>query len=447
MPAGGSIDLNTLFTNLGIVNGNTQSKNQYEFYNGIVWDDATITYNQKEFFDKVGQNRYEFFKTYGDERQFYADIDDTRISDFRTFYEYAGQYLAGSDPEIPATAAFTTSTQSTTPDTVITFTNTSTGTSPLTYAWDFGDGDIDVSTNPTHSYSATGSFIVTLTASNAYGVSSATTSITVNDPVVPLSISGGATSSYEDGGTTYMVHTFTSTDTMVVTGEGDIDYLIIAGGGGGSNGGNYGVGGGAGEQLEVTGYTITDGSYAVTIGAGGAAQAIGNDSSIAGIVTAQAGYRGIGIGRNTIDPTYGTFSGFSPQSTRGTVTQYGVTGFQAGLGDNNSPYFRAGGGAGANENGYDMSHATTFGKGGDGYSSSINGTPTVRGGGGGGCKNYTNTSGPGTGGGAGGGGNSGWSSPNAGGAGAANTGSGGGGALNYTGGAGGSGLVIVRYVI
>ena len=180
MPAGGSIDLNTLFTNLGIVSGNTQSKNQYEFYKGIVWDDATITYNQKEFFDKVGQNRYEFFKIYGSEKAFYEDVDDTRISDFKTFYEYAGQYLAGADPEIPATAAFTTSTQSTTPDTTITFTNTSTGTSPLTYAWDFGDGDIDVTTSPTHSYSGTGSYIVTLTASNAYGVSSATTSITVD---------------------------------------------------------------------------------------------------------------------------------------------------------------------------------------------------------------------------------------------------------------------------
>jgi len=91
-----AIDLNTLFTSLGIVSGNTQSKDQYEFYNGIVWDDATVTYNQKEFFDKVGMSRYEFFKQYGDERSFYDNVDDTRISDFKTFYEYAGEYLVGA---------------------------------------------------------------------------------------------------------------------------------------------------------------------------------------------------------------------------------------------------------------------------------------------------------------------------------------------------------------
>ena len=40
------INLDTLFNNLGITSGNALAKNQRDFYNGIVWNDATITYNQ-----------------------------------------------------------------------------------------------------------------------------------------------------------------------------------------------------------------------------------------------------------------------------------------------------------------------------------------------------------------------------------------------------------------
>jgi len=67
----GSIDLITLFGDLGIVSGNTNANNQYEFYYGIVWDDNTITYNQYEFFQKVGMSRYDFFKKSGSEYEFY----------------------------------------------------------------------------------------------------------------------------------------------------------------------------------------------------------------------------------------------------------------------------------------------------------------------------------------------------------------------------------------
>jgi len=55
------INLTTLFTSLGIVNGNTQATNFYDFWYGIEFSDETITYNITEFMTYLGTNRYEFF--------------------------------------------------------------------------------------------------------------------------------------------------------------------------------------------------------------------------------------------------------------------------------------------------------------------------------------------------------------------------------------------------
>jgi hypothetical protein len=49
-------------------------------------------------------------------------------------------------------------------DTVATFTNTSVGAT--TYAWDFGDGNTSSTTSPVHTYSNSGTYTVTLTATN-----------------------------------------------------------------------------------------------------------------------------------------------------------------------------------------------------------------------------------------------------------------------------------------
>ena len=74
---------------------------------------------------------------------------------------------------IPPVASFTAIPTSGTEPLVVTFTDTSTGTSPLSLSWDLGD---NTSTNTTggssfgHSYAA-GVYTVTLTASNSVGVS------------------------------------------------------------------------------------------------------------------------------------------------------------------------------------------------------------------------------------------------------------------------------------
>ena len=65
---------------------------------------------------------------------------------------------------------------------ITTFTNNSTG-SPVSYTWDFGDGSpLDNTTNPTHLYGASGSYIVTLTATNSVNCSNSVIQLVqVND--------------------------------------------------------------------------------------------------------------------------------------------------------------------------------------------------------------------------------------------------------------------------
>lgn len=53
------------------------------------------------------------------------------------------------------------------------FVDNSLGSTPMTYAWDFGDGSTSNEQNPTHVYSQRGTYTVTLTVKNAYGSSTA----------------------------------------------------------------------------------------------------------------------------------------------------------------------------------------------------------------------------------------------------------------------------------
>lgn len=55
------------------------------------------------------------------------------------------------------------------PPASVTFTNRSTGTGTLSYAWDFGDGSTSTLTNPTHTYSTPGQYTVKLVVRNNTG--------------------------------------------------------------------------------------------------------------------------------------------------------------------------------------------------------------------------------------------------------------------------------------
>jgi PKD repeat protein len=76
--------------------------------------------------------------------------------------------------------------------------NISSGYAPLTvqstdqsqnatrWSWDFGDGDTSTSQNPLHTYYVAGSYTVTLSASNKNGTISTFSTITVQQPALPI---------------------------------------------------------------------------------------------------------------------------------------------------------------------------------------------------------------------------------------------------------------------
>jgi len=126
-------------------------------------------------------------------------------------------------------------------------------------------------TNP----SATGHLWVNKTSGETYVCSSATSDNNVWKNIgsgtgdVENTVTGGTITTYGS----YKVHTFTSSGTLVLSGNTTVDALVVGGGGGGGDGaatGETGTGGGAGAMLTGTGLTMNAGSYTVTIGSGGA---------------------------------------------------------------------------------------------------------------------------------------------------------------------------------
>ncbi len=80
-------------------------------------------------------------------------------------------------------AGFSYSPQSACALQVVNFTDTSVATAnPTTsWLWSFGDGSFSTLQNPSHTYNSTGTFTVTLTAGNAGGSTSASTTVTVGN--------------------------------------------------------------------------------------------------------------------------------------------------------------------------------------------------------------------------------------------------------------------------
>ena len=146
----------------------------------------------------------------------------------------------------------------------------------------------------------------------------------------------------------YKYHTFTSSGTFSVASVPSgrtIDYILVGGGGGAE----ANAGAGAGGVVERLTQSISSGSFAVTIGTGGAVGASGNDSVFGG-QTAIGGGRGnsSGIGASGGSGGGGSTGGgtaLQPTSASGGYGYAGSTGNGGGGGSaassNNSgdPYF------------------------------------------------------------------------------------------------------------
>ena len=97
----------------------------------------------------------------------------------------------GGAPPVAPTANFVGSPTTLVEGSSVQFTDLSTG-SPTAWDWTFGDGGTSTAQNPVHPYAATGTYTVTLTASNAIGSSALFTrtgyiTVTATPPTVDFS--------------------------------------------------------------------------------------------------------------------------------------------------------------------------------------------------------------------------------------------------------------------
>ena len=224
----------------------------------------------------------------------------------------------------------------------------------------------------------------------------------------------------------YRIHEFLSDGTFTALEPLTIEYLVIAGGGSGGSG--DGGGGGAGGYRTGSLSGINGQTYAVTIGAGGAAipgtSSPGNNgsNSVFDSITSIGGGGGGRTGAGSNGGSGGGGGGSNATNSSGGTATAGQ-GFNGGAGGSSSGQGAGGGGAGGAG---PKATALLENPGGIGLESSITGISVIRAAGGVGD-----------------------SSSNPAASGMANTGTGGNGrdASAGTSGGGGSGIVIVRYLI
>jgi hypothetical protein len=268
-------------------------------------------------------------------------------------------------------------------------------------------------------------------------------------PVAAVNATGGNVTNDSIAG--YRIHIFTNSATasnfVVMTG-GEVEVLVVAGGGGG--GGTFGGGGGAGGLVYTASYSVSMGSYPLTVGAGGAggSRIRGSQGTNSSMGSTLVAYGGGGGGYYSEGTGLPGGSGGGGGATEGASMLGGAAtngqGYVGGTGTITG--YCAAGGGGASAVGENGIANTRGGNGGKGQQYSISGTSIYYAGGGGGAGYYSSCTGSGIGG--LGGGGVGMSSQNGTGTSGNNNTGGGGGGGGYpagTGGNGGSGIVIVRY--
>ena len=135
-------------------------------------------------------------------------------------------YITVAAPQPPVASFSGSPTSGITPLTV-NFTDTSSG-QPTSWAWTFGDGGTSTAQNPSHVYTAAGTYSVTLTATNTVGSNSLTKTnyITVMPPPPDFTITASPAKQtlHKGGSTSYTVtitpsNGFTGQVTLSVSGQ------------------------------------------------------------------------------------------------------------------------------------------------------------------------------------------------------------------------------------
>jgi len=110
---------------------------------------------------------------------------------YSPYYGQTEDYTVKIQPNnVPPVSLYSTQTNSCTG--TVNFTNNSYN-NPLSWTWNFGDGGASTLQNPVHTYTTAGTYTVILIATNPYGSSYSTQTITVNPLAFNVSVTGTMT--------------------------------------------------------------------------------------------------------------------------------------------------------------------------------------------------------------------------------------------------------------
>jgi PKD repeat protein len=154
-------------------NGSVQPNNQ-PVYEGVQSAWVLEEINLSDYLGQVVKFRFKL------------GSDGGTVADGYYFDDFEILYNINTPPVVPV-ASFSTSANATCTGETVAFTDASSN-NPTAWAWDFGDGSNASVENPTHAYVSAGTYIISLTSSNAAGSASFTDTIVVlTTPAVSLS--------------------------------------------------------------------------------------------------------------------------------------------------------------------------------------------------------------------------------------------------------------------
>jgi len=222
---------------------------------------------------------------------------------------------------------------------------------------------------------------------------------------------------------------------FVVNKDGIVDVFVQAGGGGGGSTGAGGAGGGG--HVVRTNVAVTQGTYIVTVGAGGAPSAQGNDSSVSfgNVPVAVGGARPSGLPGGSGSGGSNLQGGGAGTAGQGNNGGSGARARKRGDGNEGSAGGGGGGAGAAGNNAGPTRPSPSPGSGGNGLANNFRTGSNITYAGGGGGQSFKE------------GANLGTAGNGTGGGGTANQGGGGQSRFNTTGEAGGSGIVVIKYAI